>query len=125
MVWLTPRPGMIVTFGRAAFSLCFGINSGPPGSGSARAAAPRRRIGVPPPSSQAYSCYTFDVICLRKHVDRLHAAKTIAGAEEYAHVARQRGRVAGHVDDARRPERGERGHGVGRPGARRVEDDRV
>src|SRR5262245_25171725 len=25
MVWLTPRPGMMVTLGRAVFSLCFAI----------------------------------------------------------------------------------------------------
>src|SRR5881409_3877985 len=57
------------------------------------------------------------MICLRKNVDRLHALEAIAGGEEREHVARERGRVAGHVDDARRPERGERGKRVGGAGA--------
>ena len=43
-----------------------------------------------------------------KHVDGLHPLHAVAAADELAEIARQRGGIARHVDDAFRAELGER-----------------
>src|SRR5207247_1751126 len=46
---------------------------------------------------------------LREEVDGLHACETVAETNERARIARERRRIARNVDDACRPEGGERG----------------
>jgi hypothetical protein len=63
---------------------------------------------------------------LGEHVDRPHPPQPIAGLAELGGVGRQRGRVAGHVDDPLRPALDYPPHDLLREaGAGRVDDDDV
>jgi len=46
MVWLTPRPGMIVTLGRAGFSCCLGIDAMTSKGAATHPVRERLRIGA-------------------------------------------------------------------------------
>src|SRR5689334_22934690 len=112
MVWLTPRPGMMVTLGRAGFSCCLGIDADLRGRGDAPRTRKSEDRGAPS-SSQQQRRDAFDVERLRKKIDRLHARDAIAVRCEETHVACEGSRIARDVDDATAPERAERGDRVG------------
>src|SRR6266542_3701403 len=63
----------------------------------------------------------FDVVCLRKHVHRLDRRDAEPRLDAGADVARERRRIAGDVDGARRPELAERRADPLRPLARGIE----
>jgi hypothetical protein len=64
---------------------------------------------------------------VREHVDGLGAREPVAGLlVQQLEVAGERGRVAGDVDDARRPGLGQAAQGLaGQAGAGRIDDDDI
>src|SRR5271165_5072878 len=73
----------------ASLSRCAGGR----GRGPVGALAPRRVLALQQRDA-------LDVVRLGKHVDGLHAPQRVAGLDEFGGVGRERGGVAGDVDDA-------------------------
>ena len=77
-------------------------------AGEGGGAAPSRRHagqGVPPPellSRFPQPRHRLDVEGVREHVQRLHLLEPVARLDQLLQVARERGRVAGHIDQVRR-----------------------
>src|SRR5262245_64112899 len=92
MVCATPRPGMIVTLGRAGRSVCFGM----------------------PRSLQYEFRHRFNVIRVREDVDRLDAREAVAARHEIASITCQGRGIAGYVDHATRSPGNQLRHDLGR-----------
>src|SRR5262245_16917922 len=103
MVCATPRPGMMVTFGRAGRSVCLGIAG----------------------SSQYELRHRFNVIRLWKDVDGLNATEPVSRGHEMARISRQCGGIARDVDDATRLQRRDCSHDLRGARAWRVEHDQI